>query len=68
MQPPFTSESVDGGTLVRVTCRLDADGTELVAREIDRLLRAGEHVVRLDLAAVTFISSAGIGALLEAHK
>jgi anti-sigma B factor antagonist len=68
MQPPFTCVAEAGSTLVRVTCRLDAEGTEPLVREIDRLLRAGDHVVRLDLDAVTFISSAGIGALLEAHK
>jgi anti-sigma B factor antagonist len=68
MQPPLTSESDAGGTLVRVVCRLDAEGTEPLVQEIDRLLRAGEHVVRLDLAAVAFISSAGIGGLVSAHK
>jgi len=68
MQPPFISESGAGCTLVRVTCRLDAEGTEPLVQEIDRLLRAGAHEVHLDLDAVTFISSAGIGALLEAHK
>lgn len=68
MQPPFTSVAEAGGTLVRVACRLDAEGTDMLVREIERLLRAGDHVVRLDLDAVTFISSAGIGALLEAHK
>ena len=68
MQPPLTSEPVAGGTLVRVACRLDAEGTEPLVQEIDRLLRAGEHVVRLDLAAVAFISSAGIGGLVSAHK
>ncbi|MFM7108754.1 MAG: STAS domain-containing protein [Planctomycetaceae bacterium] len=68
MQPPLTTEPAVGGPLVRVTCRLDADGSEPLAQEIDRLLRAGEHVVRLDLAAVTFVSSAGIGALGAAHR
>ena len=68
MQPPLITETVPGGTLVRVACRLDAEGAEPLGQEIDRLLRAGEHVVHLDLAAVTFISSAGIGALGAAHR
>jgi anti-sigma B factor antagonist len=68
MQPPVSCESVAGGTLVRVTCRLDAEGQEQLVQEIDRLLRSGEHVVQLDLAAVAFISSAGIGAILAASK
>ncbi len=68
MQPSLTSESVAGGALVRVMSRLDAEGAEPLAQEVDRLLRAGLHVVQLDLAAVTFISSAGIGALGAAHR
>ena len=68
MHPPFTTESAAGGALVRVVCRLDAEGAEPLAQEIDRLLRAGEHVVRLDLSAVAFVSSAGIGALVAAYK
>ncbi|MFM9058920.1 MAG: STAS domain-containing protein [Planctomycetaceae bacterium] len=68
MQPPLITEPGTGGTLVRVACRLDAEGAEPLAQEIDRLLRAGEHIVRLDLAAVTFVSSAGIGALGAAHR
>jgi anti-sigma B factor antagonist len=68
MQPPLSCESVEGGTLVRVTCRLDAEGTAPLAQEIDRLLRAGAHVVHLDLAAVAFISSAGLGAIVAAHR
>jgi anti-anti-sigma factor len=68
MTDPLTTESAADGTLVRVACRLDAEGQEPLAQEIDRLLRAGECVVRLDLAAVTFISSAGLGALAAAHR
>ena len=68
MQPPLTTESTDQGPLVRVACRLDAEGSEPLVQEIDRLLRTGEHVVRLDLAEVTFISSAGIGVLGAAHR
>lgn len=68
MQPSLTSESVAGGAVVRVMTRLDAEGAEPLAQEVDRLLRAGLHVVQLDLAAVTFISSAGIGALGAAHR
>jgi anti-sigma B factor antagonist len=68
MQPPLTSTTTDSGPLVRVACRLDAEGAEVFTQEIDRLLRVGEHAVQLDLAAVTFVSSAGIGALVAAHK
>lgn len=68
MHPPLRSESVAGGVLVRVRSRLDAEGAEPLVQEIDRLLRAGEHLVSLDLADVAFISSAGIGALVAAHK
>lgn len=68
MESPLTTTASPAGPLIRVACRLDADGAETLTQEIDRLLRAGEHAVRLDLAEVTFVSSAGIGALVAAYK
>jgi anti-sigma B factor antagonist len=61
-QPP------DGTDTIRIDWRLDAEGCEPLQRAFDRLLRAGEHVVRIDLAEVGFISSAGLGALAECHR
>jgi anti-anti-sigma regulatory factor len=56
---PITSTASESGTLVRVAVRLDAEGCEPLAQEFDRLLRAGEHRVALDLTDVAFMSSAG---------
>jgi anti-sigma B factor antagonist len=65
---PITSTASESGTLVRVAVRLDAEGCEPLAQEFDRLLRAGEHRVALDLTDVAFMSSAGLGAIVAAAR
>ena len=48
--------------------RLDAESAGELERAVDEELRRGAHEIALDLAAVPFLSSAGIGVLLSSHK
>lgn len=53
---------------IRVSGRLDNDGAGQLTTVVDEALRQGNHSIAVDLTAIEFISSAGIGALLKAHK
>jgi len=54
-------------TLV-VTGRLDSRSSEQLSREVAECVRAGQHHLRLDLAGVGYISSAGISVLVGGYK
>ncbi len=53
---------------LRLAGRLDANWCQPVQDAISAAIRAGEHRLRLDLAAVPYISSAGLRVLLSAYK
>ncbi len=58
-----------GKTLeLQVTGRLDNQSAGDLTAAIDEALRMGNHAVSLDLSGTNYISSAGIGALVKAHK
>ena len=64
----ITSED-DGEVLeMRVAGRLDNEWAYHLTDVIDEAVRRGSHSVVLDLSEVSYISSAGIGALVRAHK
>ena len=44
------------------------DGEEGVAKALEECVRAGAHVVRLDMAEVSYVSSAGLRVLLAAYR
>jgi len=48
--------------------RLDANWAEHVGRVLEEAVRAGNHHVRVDLARVDYLSSAGIRVLLKHYK
>jgi anti-sigma B factor antagonist len=48
--------------------RLDGYWADHLAKELAEVLREGVHQVRLDLAGVNYMSSAGIGTLVEFYK
>jgi anti-anti-sigma factor len=48
--------------------RLDGYWSEQLARTLEETVRGGTHRIRLDLAAVDYISSMGIGVLVRFHK
>jgi anti-anti-sigma factor len=56
------------GLNVIVKGRLDGYWADHLAKELAEVLREGVHDVRLDLSGVNYLSSAGIGTLVEAYK
>src|SRR5947209_19632155 len=53
---------------LKVRGRLDGYWAEHLAAELDKLVREGTHRLWLDCAAVTYLSSLGIGVLIRFHK
>src|SRR5262249_6873114 len=65
----ITSEKQDGGWIeLRVTGRLDNYWADHFKTALDELIRGGQHKIRLHLAGVSYLSSAGVGALVRCHK
>src|SRR5207247_10349287 len=64
----ITRERCAGGLTVIVKGRLDGYWADHLAKELAEVLREGVHEVRLDLSGVNYLSSAGIGTLVEAYK
>jgi anti-anti-sigma factor len=58
----------EGRATVSLMGRLDATWSDRVAEALGECIRAGAHVVRLDLAGVVFLSSAGIRVLLASYR
>src|SRR5687768_15391779 len=53
---------------VRVSGRLDNHWSEPFDEAIEEMIREGRHHLRLDLTGVTYLSSAGVGALMNAYR
>src|SRR5215471_15012642 len=53
---------------VQIKGRLDSSWTDQLAAALDAVVRSDNHDVLLDMSAVTYISSAGIGVLLRCYK
>ena len=53
---------------IAVSGELDADSAPLLKQGIDRAVAGGARTVTLDLAAVDFIDSSGLGAVLSRHR
>jgi anti-anti-sigma factor len=51
-----------------VAGRLDGYWAQHLSSTVSNVLREGAHTVRLNLAGATYISSAGIGVLVDLHK
>jgi anti-anti-sigma factor len=58
----------DGVVVLVCTGRLDAETGDDLASAVADELRHGYHAIRLDLAATTFLSSAGIRGLFETQR
>lgn len=58
----------DGDVVLVCSGRLDAEAGDELARAVADELRRGQHAIRLDLEAVTFLSSAGIRGLFEMQR
>lgn len=64
----ITSQAKGNILEMRVAGRLDNDGAGHLTTAIDEAIRLGSHSIALDLEDVKYISSAGIGTLIKAHK
>ena len=64
----ITTESNGDMLEMHVTGRLDNEWAGSLTAAIDEAVRLGSHSVVLDLLGVHYISSAGIGSLVRAHK
>jgi anti-anti-sigma factor len=53
---------------MKVNGRLDGYWSDHLARTLEETVRGGIHHIRLDLAAVDYISSLGVAVLLRFHK
>jgi anti-anti-sigma factor len=62
------TRAADQTAVLRLAGRLDANWCQTVQDAITAAIRAGDHRLRLDLAAVPYISSAGLRVLLTAYK
>lgn len=64
----ITKDIREGQASLAMVGRLDATWSEGVAQVLDECVRAGAHVVRLDLQGIVFLSSAGIRVLLGYYR
>jgi len=53
---------------VKIRGRLDNYWTEHLRRNLDGVIREGAHGIRLNMAEIAFLSSAGVGLLVLFHK
>jgi anti-sigma B factor antagonist len=58
----------DGITVVRLAGRLDMGSADLLKRRVASLVEDGHARVAVDLTEVSFIDSAGLGALISGLK
>jgi stage II sporulation protein AA (anti-sigma F factor antagonist) len=63
-----TEELEPGVVLVRMSGEIDIASTEFVAEAIRAAIVPPRRLVLIDLSAVTFCSSAGLGNLVEARQ
>lgn len=52
---------------VKVKGRLDDYWTEHLRRNLEEMVRGGAHGIRLNLSEISFLSSAGVGLLVQCH-
>lgn len=64
----ITTHSTGDLLEIQLTGMLDNDSASHVTRAVEEALRHGSHRVVLNLSGVSYLSSAGIAALLYAHK
>jgi anti-anti-sigma factor len=64
----ITKKQSDDHVEMAVSGRLDGYWSDHLARTLEETVHGGTHRIRLDLAAVDYISSLGIGVLVRFHK
>ena len=63
----ITPTTTDERVLLALEGRLDASWSEMVAAALEEAIRSGRPRIELDLTAVSFISSVGIGVIVRAN-
>jgi anti-anti-sigma factor len=63
----ITPTTTDERVLLALEGRLDASWSETVAAALEEAIRSGRPRIELDLTAVSFISSVGIGVIVRAN-
>lgn len=64
----ITREKSGDSLLIRLAGRLDANWCDSVEQALTQAVREGEHRLRLDMARVDYISSAGLRVILTIYK
>ncbi|MGH9423972.1 MAG: STAS domain-containing protein, partial [Thermoanaerobaculia bacterium] len=64
----IVKERVGDVLCVRVSGRLDNHWSEPFEDAIEEMIREGAHHLRLDLTEVNYLSSAGVGVLMQAYR
>lgn len=64
----IVNEQQGARLLVKITGRIDGFWSDHLTRQLEALVRSGQHDLLLDLSAVDFISSAGVRVLVAAHR
>ena len=64
----ITSELSGDYLDVRATGRLDGYWATHFATTLDEMVRQGHHLIRVNLSGVTYISSMGVGVLVDCYK
>jgi len=64
----IVTQQIGDALEVKVKGRLDNYWTEHLRRNLEELIRAGAHGIRLNLSEISFLSSAGVGLLVMFHK
>lgn len=64
----ITTEDLGDVVEMRIAGRLDNEWASHLTDVIDEAVRQGSHAIVLNLTEVSYLSSAGIGALVRAHK
>jgi anti-sigma B factor antagonist len=65
---PLTDENREHADIVRMPARVDATVAESLKTELHDLLRAGNSRLLLDMSAVKFMDSTGLGVIVTAMK
>src|SRR5262245_52370994 len=64
----ITQQAREGRLELQLNGRFDANWADHVGKAIESAIRAGQHHIDLDLAQVTYVSSAGIRVLVKYLK
>jgi anti-sigma B factor antagonist len=68
MQTKIETKSIDGLTIIAITGRLDAHGSEIIKEQMHQLSNKKRNHVLLNLNGVAFIDSSGLGLIVSSFR